>query len=516
MIFKFDGFELDLARGELRRGPLEVPMEPRAFALLSLLVENHDRLVSREEILDTVWDRRVVTDGAISTAVKSVRKALGDDGVRQKYIRTLRGRGFRFTGHVRMAPSLQTGDETAIEDEAPAESNRPSIAILPFSLLGKLEADSAIADAIPAELISALSRLRWLRVVARGSSFRFREPEPDLATIRDRLRVSYCLTGIVERFGRDAAVEVDLVDTRSGAVIWGERYAAKADEIHEIRSQIVSQVITALELHIPQQEAKRARLRAPDDLDAWGEYHIGLQHMYRFNRSDNAIAAARFARATSLDPQFARAYAARSFTSFQEAFLKYSGETRRARADALRFAEKSMTLDPLDPFANFNLARTSWLEGHPDAGLDLLNRAVQLSPNFAHGLYARAWTDVMAGRGARARQSVTEAIELSPLDPFLYAMQTTLGFSYLVEGDFERAAAWADKGARAPGAHFLIGAVAVAAHELNGNHDTAKYWRKNVMARRADASVKHFFTAFPFSDPSVRSRLGAALAKHDF
>ena len=109
VIFTFDEFELDIACGELRRGPAVVPLEPRAFALLSVLVEHHDRLVTREEIIDTAWDGRVVSEAAISTGVKTVRKALGDDGVRQQYIRTLRGRGFRFVGRVRIAPRPRRG-----------------------------------------------------------------------------------------------------------------------------------------------------------------------------------------------------------------------------------------------------------------------------------------------------------------------------------------------------------------------------------------------------------------------
>lgn len=523
MIFTFDEFELDIACAELRRGSDIVPVEPRAFALLSVLVEHHDRLVTREEIIDSAWDGRIVSDAAIATCVKAARKALGDDGTCQKYIRTVHGRGFRFVGQVRLA-SVRSGNATAVETgvrsstsgEAPADEHRPSIAIIPFGLLGNAEDFNAIGDAIPAELISSLSRLRWLRVMARGSCFRFRDREPDFTTIHNTLGANYCLSGIVEIFGRSVAVEVELVDIRSNTVIWSDRFPAKTDDIHDIRARIVSDVIAALELHIPLNEANRARLQPPGDLNAWSEYHIGLQHMFRFNRSDNAIAAARFERATSLDPHFARAYAARSFTSFQDAFLKYSSDTRLARTDALRFAQKGMELDPLDPFANFNLARTFWLEGNPDGGLDMLDRAVLLSPNFAHGLYARAWTDAMACRGAQARASVTEAIRLSPLDPFLYAMQATLGLSYLIEGDFERAAAWAEKAARAPGAHFLIGAIAIAAHELNRDPTMAAYWSHNVRARREDASLNHFFTAFPFSDPDFRTRLAAALKQHGF
>jgi len=523
MIFTFDEYELDIRCAELRRGDVVLPLEPRAFALLSLLVEHHDRLVTRDEIIDKAWDGRIVSDAAIATAIKSVRKALGDDGAQQKYIRTLRGRGLRFVWPVRISPGpggrvepIRAADPAAGAAASATDSRRPSLAILPFGLLGRADGFDAIADALPAELISSLSRLRWLRVVARGSSFRFRAREPDLATIRDSLGANYCLSGVVEIFGRKLAIAVDLVDTHSSAVIWSERLPAKVDDIHEIRSQIVNHVIAALELHIPLHEANRARLRAPEDLDAWSEYHIGLQHMYRFNRTDNAIAAARFERATELDPHFARAFAARSFTSFQEAFLKYSADTERARVDAQRFAQRGMELDPLDPFANFNLARTHWLQGNPDGGLDMLDRAVLLSPNFAHGLYARAWTHAMACRGSEGHAAVTEAMALSPLDPLLYAMQSTQGLCYLMEGDYGQAAAWADKGARAPGAHFLIGAIAIAAHELNQDRAMANYWSHNVRTRRSDASLDHFFTAFPFSDEGFRARITGALKRHGF
>lgn len=518
MIFVFDQFELDLQRGELRHSNTEVPLEPRAFSLLCLLVENHDRLVTRDEIIEKAWDGRIVSDSAISTGIKSVRKALGDDGVSQKYVRTIRGRGLRFVARVRILPThnavavgAEPADEPKIQTAQPEAIHRPSIAILPFSLLGYSDTYSAIADAIPAELISSMSRLRWLWVVARGSTFRFRSRDVDVDAIRETLGANYCLTGVVEIFGKNIAIAVELVDTRSRIVIWSERFPSKIDDIHETRTSIVSHVIAALELHIPLQEANRARLNAPEDLDAWSEYHIGLQHMYRFNQNDNAIAAGHFERATTLDPRFARAFAARSFTSFQDAFLKYSPDSGRSKDDARRFAEKSVELDPVDPFSNFNLARTFWLVGSPDGGIEMLERAVQLSPNFAQGFYARAWTDVMAGRGATARTSVTTAIALSPLDPFLYAMQSTLGISHLIEGDYEQAAHWAERGARAPGAHFLIGAIAAAAHQLNGDAAMTKYWVENVRKRRKDVSAEHFFTAFPFSDEKFRLKLAKAL-----
>jgi DNA-binding winged helix-turn-helix (wHTH) protein len=156
----FDDFVLDTRRGDLRFGESEQPLEPRAFNVLSLLVENHDRLVSKEEILEKVWDGRIVTDSAVSTVVKAVRKVLGDDGDIQKYVRTVRGRGFRFVSKVRIAhddaPDFASVSSAGLQperaDKVPA-TTRPSIAVLPFGVVGFSENFSAVGDALPAELI---------------------------------------------------------------------------------------------------------------------------------------------------------------------------------------------------------------------------------------------------------------------------------------------------------------------------------------------------------------------------
>jgi TolB-like protein len=327
MKYKFGDFELDTQRAALHRGDKDISLEPKAYDLLCLLVANHDRLVTWDEVIEKVWDGRAVSETVVSTGIKFVRRALGDDGDAQKFIKTHRGRGFRFVAPVRLLPSASANGQTEgtnASEDAGLVDNKPTIAILPFKFVGFSEQYSAIADAVPSELISSLSRLRWLSVVARGSSFRFRGPDTDLGVVRSLLGANYCLSGIVEIFAANLTVTVELADTKSQSVVWSDRFPATIDDIHEIRSQIVGSTISAMELHIPLNEANKARVKAPESLDAWGIYHLGLQHMYRFNRADNDVAAEHFQRATELDPYFARAYAARSFTSLQKAFLKNS------------------------------------------------------------------------------------------------------------------------------------------------------------------------------------------------
>lgn len=515
MRYAFDGFVLDLDRGELRRGEEDIPIEPMAYGVLGHLVQNAERLVGKDELVEKVWDGRFISDAAVSTVIKSLRRALGDDGKQQRYIRTVHGRGFRFASNVQVfstgAVTGQPGpDAPPREDHAPA-GEKPAIAVLPFTLIGSSDTFSAIADAIPGELISTLSRLRWISVVARGSSFRFRPPVQSFETIRSALGVTYVLSGEVELLGGTLGIAVELVDARTSQVVWGDRLSGKIDDVHDMRERIVALVVSAMEMHVPQHEAQLAQLRAPADLDAWSLYHIGLQHAYRFNRADNAKAGTFFQRATELDPHFARAHAARSFVSFQEAFLRYSSDRPQAIEDARRHAERSVELDPLDPFANFNFGRANWLKGDPAAGQSWLERSVSLSPSFAQGFYAHAWADIMAGDGGLALDNLDKSISLSPLDPFRYAMLSAKGIAHFHNDDMQEGARWAEEGARTPGAHYLISAFAAAINEAAGNHDQARYWALETKARRSDATIGAFFNAFPIKNARKRKELHDAL-----
>ncbi len=526
MIYRFAQFELDLARAELRAGGEPCPLEPQVFALLALLVENRERLVSRDELIEKIWDGRVVTDAAVASRVKSARQALGDDGRAQRYIRTVHRRGFRFVAEVKASRDESAPATVATPGQADPQPqaavlphdipSRPSIAVLPFRLVGEGGRYAAIADALPHDLILELSRLRWLFVTARGSSFRLRDAGTDPGEIGRLLGVHYCLSGSVELTGRTLAVTVELADTRDASVVWADRYSAALDHVHRVREEIGAQILAALELQIPLHEAHLARLTVTGNLDAWSAYHLGLQHMYRFNRTDNAAATALFQRAVTLDPCFARAHAGLSFVHFQTAFMRHTDDLAGEIARARQCAERGLDLDPLDPFVNFTMGRTFWLEGDLERGLGWLERATSIAPNYAQGIYARAWTETLAGRGLEGRRHVDLAMRLSPLDPLYYAMLGTRAFTHMVLGEDAEAAHWAGRAAHSPGAHVLIAMIASAAHSLAGDEQQAAAWAANVRERNPALTAEDFFRAFPIKPDPVRARVAGALARHGF
>ncbi len=511
VIYAFGDIELDLDRFELRRANEAVPVEPQVFSLLTLLIENHERMVSRDEIIERVWNGRIVSEAAISSRIKAARRAVGDDGDRQEIIKTVHGRGFRCVALVRIlaVPAVAAASprsapaETHGFGEAGASPSMPSIAILPFAAEGTAGNFSALSEALPHEVINALSRLRWLKVIARGSSFRFREQNPDIAAVGMALGARYCLTGFLQMDDGRIATSVELAETEGAQVIWSETFFGTIHEIPLLRAGVVAGVVAALETHVPMNEARAARVTSPENLDAWAIYHLGIQRMFRFSSQDNAAAAEYFREAIRREPGMARAHAGLSFTQFQNAYHGFSRERERSAAEAHDYAEQAVALDPLDPFANFTLGRAHWLEGDMFESLGWLDRATALSPSYAQCVYARGFADTMLGNTAAAQASLRRAIELSPLDPFLYAMKGTLGITYLIERNVPEAISWLDQAARTPGSPPVVPLVTAAAHGLGGDMAGTRQWVRRARQQDPQITLDQFKKATPMADAEL-------------
>ncbi|MEJ2129511.1 MAG: winged helix-turn-helix domain-containing protein, partial [Woeseiaceae bacterium] len=268
MIYAFGSMELDLAKVELRDNGEPRSIEPQVFALIAYLAEHRDRMVSRDELFEKLWEGRVVSDSALASRIKSARRALGDDGRTQAVIKTVHGQGLRFVADVqvrqsRAAPvpaSSREEPQTIAPEPMHGVTSRPSIAILRFRSTGAAEDWSTIADGLPHDLITELARLRWLFVVARGSSFRLRGDDLDPREVGRLLGVRYCLSGAVEISGNHLVITTELVDTGAGDVVWGERYTGDVQDVHAMRDEIRASILASLEIQIPLHEASRARL----------------------------------------------------------------------------------------------------------------------------------------------------------------------------------------------------------------------------------------------------------------
>jgi tetratricopeptide (TPR) repeat protein len=324
------------------------------------------------------------------------------------------------------------------------------------------------------------------------------------------------LSGAIEMRNRRVEIQVELCDTDDQGIVWSERFNSALDGIHDVREAIVRAVIMALEIRIPLNEARRARLRSPEQLDAWAMYHLGLHHMYRFTKADNAIATSHFQRAISLEPGFARAYAGLSFTHFQNAFLRYSPDTDSAVSLAERYAEQCLERDPMDPFGLLTRGRAFVLKGDLEGGLPWIERALTLSPNYAQARYSQGWVESMLGVPHDAQRHLDDALALSPIDPLAYGMLGARAMSHIELGESRLAAQWGERAARSPGAHPLIEMIAVAAHGLNGDDAKARAWAASARARDPGLTTSAFFESFPFRNQATRARISAILARYGF
>ena len=512
LTYRFADCELDAARFELRRAGAPVPVEPQVLSVLLLLVANAERLVGKDELVEKIWGGRIVSDSAISSRIKSARQAIGDDGKGQSLIRTVHGRGFRFVGEITFDRIAQPALPLASGQGAADTGRRPSIAVLPFVQLGEPGPYAFIGEAMPDELIMDLARLRWLFVIARGTSFRFRGDAAP-GEIANALGVRYCLTGNLEERGGGLAVSVALASCDTGELVWAERYECSAGEVDRLRQEIAAGVVAALELQIPFEEARRARQRPIGELDAWASYHLGLDHMFRFNAADNASARVLFEAAIARDPHFARAHGGLSFTHFQEVFLRFGTDRAAGIASARRHAELALQADPLDPFSHFSMGRTHWLEGRVEESLDALRQSTRLSPNYAQGVYASAWAETLSGNLADGERDAQLALRLSPLDPLRFAMIATRALTRMLAGDVEEGARLGTQAANTPGAHKHIALIAAIGCALVGSKDEAQAWVGRARALDPAISIEAFLVSFPFADTTARETITRALAE---
>jgi TolB-like protein len=514
MIYRFDRFELDPGRFELRAGGQPQPVEPQVLELLILLAANPDRLVTKDEIVERIWHRRFVSDSAVSSRIKSARRAIGDDGAAQRLVRTVHGKGFRFVGEVAFVSDAQPWAETVAASaagEAQRHGRQPSIAVLPFRAAADGGRLALVADALADEIIADLARLRWLLVIARGSSFRFRGRDIDCREVGNALHVDYCLAGSIEENRGHLTIAVELLRTSDGGLLWAERFSAGAAEIGDVRWEIVTAIVANLKLRIAHEEADRARTQLEAALDAWGAYHLGLDHMFRFNRTDNVHAAVLFERALSLSPNFSRALGGLSFTRFQDAFLPYSSDPAACAAEARALAERALLCDPLDPFAHLNLGRSLWLDGDMSASIERLGESIALSPNYAQAVYSKAWAEMTQCDPASSDPHAELALRLSPLDPLRYAMIAVRSLNALLSGDYESAAQLGERAARSPGAHKHIAVIAALADRLAGRDEGAARWVARAREQDPDLTAGVFLRSFPFAPSAGRETIEGAL-----
>ena len=355
------------------------------------------------------------------------------------------------------------------------------------------------ADALAHDVITRLAKLRTLFVIAQGSVFALHERSIGAEAASRMLNVDYMVSGSLRRTGERITVSVELVETRTARILWAEIFDRKADDAFVVLEEIGGRIVASVSLEIEATERNRAVLKPPNSLDAWEAHHRGLWHVYRFNKADNELAEHFFQSAVALDPTFARAHAGLSFVHFQNAF---QGWAERASQIDLAFAAagRSQMADDRDPAACWAMGRALWLRGDQRQSVIELERAINLSPNFAQGHYALAFVHSQAGDPHAAITAADYSRDLSPFDPLLFGMLGARAMSLVRLERFEEAADWATKAAARPNAHAYILAIAAYSLALAGRVDEARTHAAAIRRALPHYSIEDFLTAFRFDE----------------
>jgi TolB-like protein len=377
--------------------------------------------------------------------------------------------------------------------------------------VGGSDGGGGFAEGLAHDVLSRLSRLRSLFVIAHGSSFRFRGAQNDPRTVSRALGPRYLVTGMVRSQGGRVRLMVELMEAETETIVWSDVLERRVDDVFAIQDELTARIVGTLEAEIEAAEIRRALVRPPASLDAWGSYHRGLWHMFRFTGDDNERARSFFQQALRADPFCARAHAGLSFTHFQDAFLH---RISNRCAEAYRYAEKSVALDERDPATHWVLGRALWLLDRQDDAVGELGLAVELNPNFALGHYSIAFVQSQGGDALAALRSVDLAQRLSPIDPLLFAMLGARALAYLNLGDYARAAEWGERAARRPNAHVHIHAIAAFSDALAERLDEARGYARRIRQRIPSYRCSDFLVAFRTLRPSVADlirRIGPAI-----
>ncbi len=478
MIYQFLDFELDTGIQELRKAGAPTAIEPQVFDLLLYLIENRERLVSHDHLIENVWHGRIVADATIASRIRAVRKVVGDTGAEQAIIQTVARRGFRFVSPV-SAPSAEVGSDPQTgltsSDHYPEPADKPSIAVLPFANMSGDPEQEYFADGIAEDVITALSRFSSLFVIARSSSFTYKGQAVDIARVGRELGVGYVVEGSVRKAGNRVRITAQLIDAVSGNHLWGDRFEGALDDVFDLQDQITEQIVVEVEPGVGASERERARRKSPGSLDAWDLLQRGLSHFYRFNKTDRAKAVRYFREAIALDPEFALAYARLSFTLSSSVFWGYVEDRAEVIASARVAAERAVSLDMNEPLAHFTLGRSHVMAGEFELGIGEKKAAIAINPNFARGHFGLGWAyHYGAGQAEQALPHFDTTLRLSPRDHTRWATFLNKGLALRNLGRHDEAIAYCRQACQFPDTPFGPQLILASALADAGRMDEAK------------------------------------------
>lgn len=382
-------------------------------------------------------------------------------------------------------------------------SQKPSIAVLPFQNLSNDVDQEYFADGISGDLLIALSRYRWLMVIARSSSFSYKGRSNDVRQVGRELGVRHVVEGSVRKGGDRLRISAQLIDAQSGNHIWAERYDRNLADVLQLQDEMAMTIAAAIEPELSKLEQERARRKPPENLDAWDLYQRGLWNYWQYTRESCAEAQRLFGEAISLDAHFAaaRAFLAYShFTGSHQAFEEPQQAYALARDGALR----ALAIDDKDPIAHLTLGRVLASSGDYSAAVDELLIAVALNPSFSLAHYTLGSVLFLSARLEKALASFEIATKLTPIGPLIWGIQTMHATTLAALGRYEEAEPLAHAATRHQTATFWVHANWASILGNLGQFDKGRIAVAHLLDLRPDFSEAFYDRLFIGISPAIK------------
>jgi TolB-like protein len=392
--------------------------------------------------------------------------------------------------------SVTADNVQQVGTEAPlALPDKPSIAVLPFQNMSGDAEQEFLADGVAEDIITALSRLRWLFVIARNSTFAYKGASPDVRDVARDLGVRYVLEGSVRRAGDRVRVTGQLIDATTGNHIWAERYDRDIAGIFELQDEITAAIVRAVDPEIQGAEQERALRKPPENLTAWDHYQRGLWYHSRVSQENLDKAREHLSAAIAADPGFAPAWAAKSFTVYLYVLYGWTDSPDDTLAEAQELAEKAISLDDKEPSAHFALGRVFTVRGEFSKSISQLEQALELNPNFAYACYALGFACCLSGRVEDSLLHFDEAIRQSPRDPWLYVYQAFKAVALAHLDRYDEALEFCAKSTRHQSGDMNPQIIYASVLGQMGRIDEARQQLASVIAKEPDLRASRILPA---------------------
>jgi TolB-like protein/cytochrome c-type biogenesis protein CcmH/NrfG len=511
--FIFSNHVLDMDRRELSRDRRGVPVEPQVFDLLVYLLENRDRVVSKDDLLDKIWSGRIVSESTLTSRINAARKAIGDSGSGQKLIRTVPRKGFRFVGSVDTQLASAGAEETAAGTSDHVGSSqlglpqpdRPAIAVLPFTNMSGDREQEYFSDGISEDIITALSKLRWFFVIARNSSFTYKGKAVHMKQIAEELGVGYVLEGSVRKSGERVRITAQLNDVSTGSHIWAARYDRDLADVFVVQDDITESIVAAIEPQLYAAENFRAQRKPPGSLDAWDLVMRALSHYWRVTRQDNTVAQALLEKAIAIDPNYCQALSLLADSNTFGAHMGWTDLTKAVQI-AERAALAAVIADSEDPWAHHALGGVYLITRRFESSLAEFKLALSLNPNFlqAQNYYATALT--FCGRWQEGDEAARRALRLSPRDPFSALFYGSASLAQFVGHNYDEAIRLARIAIRLRDDYAGAHRVLTAAAGMNGQIEVAMAALQELRRAQPNISLAWIANHVPIKQDADRER----------